>query len=77
MATAKQTQRAKRVMELKPTARIEITQVGSTIGREKSQLATLKSLGLGRIGRTVEHTASPTIVGRLIKIGHLVEVREL
>ncbi len=77
MATTKQTKRGKRVMELAPTARLEIKQVGSTIGREKSQLATLRSLGLGRIGRSVEHTATPSIVGKLIKIGHLVEVREL
>lgn len=55
--------------------KISVKQIRSTIGRERSQLATLKSLGLGRIGRVVEHNANPAIVGMLRKVSHLVEVR--
>jgi len=56
--------------------KLSIKQIRSTISRERSQLATLKCLGLGRIGRVVEHYSEPSIVGMLRKISHLVEVRE-
>ena len=41
--------------ETKKTLRI--TQVKSTIARPGDQLQTLKALGLGKIGRTVEQVA--------------------
>jgi large subunit ribosomal protein L30 len=53
-----------------------VTQRKSRNGSDKRQLATLRSLGLRRIGQTVELTDSPQIRGMIHKVRHLVEVEE-
>ena len=35
---------------------VKITQVRSTIGQSKGHEGTIRALGLGKIGRTAEHT---------------------
>jgi large subunit ribosomal protein L30 len=55
---------------------VRVTQRKSRNGCDKSQLATLRSLGLRRIGQTVEVTDNPQIRGMLHKVRHLVEVSE-
>jgi large subunit ribosomal protein L30 len=55
---------------------LRITQRKSRNGSDKKQLATLRSLGLRRIGHSVEHVDSPQIRGMLHKVRHLVEVQE-
>jgi large subunit ribosomal protein L30 len=55
---------------------LRITQRKSRNGCDKKQLATLRSLGLRRIGHSVEHSDSPQIRGMLHKVRHLVEVEE-
>ena len=40
---------------------LRITQVKSSIGYKKDQLATLRSLGLGKIGRTVDQVDNDAI----------------
>jgi large subunit ribosomal protein L30 len=55
---------------------LRVTQRKSRNGCDKRQLATLRSLGLRRIGHTVELTDSPQIRGMVHKVRHLVEVRE-
>ena len=58
-------------------ARIKVTQVKSQIGRLKSQKRTLEALGLRRLNQTVEHEATPSVVGMVNKVSHLVSVEEL
>ena len=53
---------------------IRITQRKSRNGCDKRQLETLRSLGLRRIGHTVEHPDSPQLRGMIYKVQHLVEV---
>jgi large subunit ribosomal protein L30 len=53
-----------------------VTQHKSRNGADKRQLATLRSLGLRRIGQTVEVSDSPQTRGMLHKVRHLVEVQE-
>jgi large subunit ribosomal protein L30 len=53
-----------------------IKQVRSTNGTSPAQRATLRSLRLGRIGRSVERTDSPELRGMLNVVGHLVEVQD-
>ena len=53
-----------------------VIQRRSRNGCDKSQLDTLRSLGLRRIGHTVEVVDNPQIRGMLHKVRHLVEVRE-
>ena len=58
-------------------AKIKITQVRSKIGRPERQKKTLQALGLQRIRHTVEHEATPQILGMVTKVRHLVTVEEL
>lgn len=55
-------------------ATIKITQTRSTIRRPQDQKRTIQALGLGRIGKTVEHEATPQIEGMVAKVRHLVAV---
>ena len=56
--------------------KLKITQRKSRNGSDKRQVDTLRSLGLRRIGQTVEIQDSPQIRGMLAKVAHLVEVSE-
>lgn len=58
-------------------AKIKITQVKSTIKRPERQKRTIKALGLGKINRTVEHEATPQVLGMVSAVSHLVKVEEL
>ncbi|MDQ6745531.1 MAG: 50S ribosomal protein L30 [Actinomycetota bacterium] len=53
-----------------------ITQRKSSNGADKRQLDTLRSLGLRRIGHTVEQADSPQLRGMVHKVRHLVEVKD-
>ncbi len=55
---------------------VRVTQRKSRNGCDQRQLDTLRSLGLRRIGHTVEISDSPQIRGMLHKVRHLVEVQE-
>ena len=55
-------------------AKIKIRQVRSSIGQTSKHRGTLRSLGLGKIGRTAEHAESPELAGMLRKVRHLVRV---
>jgi large subunit ribosomal protein L30 len=56
--------------------KLKIVQVRSPNGSSRKQVATLRSLGLGRIGKTTERADDPTVRGALQSIGHLVKVSE-
>lgn len=53
---------------------LTVKQTGSPIRRPKDQLATLKGLGLGKIGRTRELEDTPAVRGMIFKVKHMVEV---
>ena len=55
---------------------LRITQRRSANGANPAQRAALRSLGLGRIGRTVERPDHPTLRGAIERVRHLVEVEE-
>jgi large subunit ribosomal protein L30 len=55
---------------------LRIRQVRSQNGIKPSQRATLRALGLGRVGKSVERTDSPQVRGQLRVVEHLVEVEE-
>ena len=54
--------------------KLKITQVRSQIGQSERHRGTLRALGLGRIGRSVEHDESPVLAGMLRKVRHLVKI---
>ena len=53
---------------------LRVTQVKSGIGFKKDQKATLRALGLGKIGRVRTHPDNPQIRGMIAKVTHLVDV---
>ncbi len=55
---------------------LRITQVRSQIGQSERHRGTLRALGLGRIGRTVERSESPATLGMLRKVRHLVRIED-
>lgn len=57
--------------------KIKITQIRSKIGRPERQKLTLEALGLRRIRHSVEHEATPQILGMVRKVNHLVTVEEI
>jgi len=57
-------------------SKLKITQTRSVIGQTEKHRGTLRALGLGRIGRSVERTDSPETLGMLRKVRHLVNVEE-
>ena len=56
---------------------LRVTQIKSSIGYKKDQLATLKSLGLGKIGRSHDLVDNESVRGMIFKVKHLVKVEEL
>lgn len=57
-------------------AKIKVKQVKSSIKRLQTQKLTLESLGLRGIGKEVTHEATPSILGMIEKVKHLVSVTE-
>ncbi len=55
---------------------MKITQVKSSIGQSNRHVGTLRALGLGKIGRTAEHSDSPALRGMLRQVDHLVRVED-
>ena len=55
-------------------AKIAITYKKSAIGYEKSQKRAIEGLGLKRLNQTVEHEDTPSILGVVYKVRHLVTV---
>ncbi|MCX6345890.1 MAG: 50S ribosomal protein L30 [Armatimonadetes bacterium] len=56
---------------------LKVTLKKSAIGYDKRQKATVKALGLGKIGSCAVHFESDCIKGMIRKVGHLVEVETL
>jgi len=58
-------------------AKIRVKQVKSKIRRPQNQKRTLEALGLRKIDQVVEHEATPTILGMVNTVKHLVSVEEI
>jgi large subunit ribosomal protein L30 len=57
-------------------AKVRITQVKSQIGQSERHRGTLRALGLGKIGRSVEQEQGPVLDGMLRRVRHLVKVED-
>ncbi|MDR0754647.1 MAG: 50S ribosomal protein L30 [Prevotellaceae bacterium] len=58
-------------------AKCKITQIKSKIGSTKSQRATLASLGLRKINHSVERQITPSLLGEINKVKHLIKTEEI
>jgi large subunit ribosomal protein L30 len=57
-------------------AKLQIKQVRSANGSNRKQRESLRTLGLGKIGRTAERDDHPTVLGLIHSVRHLVEVSD-
>lgn len=57
-------------------AKIRVTWERSGINQKEDQKRTIRALGLRKLGQTVEHDDNRTIRGMILKVRHLVTVRE-
>ena len=55
---------------------MKITQVKSSIGANPKQRGALRTLGLGKIGKSVERPDDPTVRGAVHSVRHLVKVED-
>jgi large subunit ribosomal protein L30 len=58
-------------------ARIRITQVKSKNGKPERQKRTIEALGIKKLNHSVEHEATPAILGMVVKVRHLVKVENI
>ena len=58
----------------KPEKALKITQIGSPIGRQDYQRATLKGLGLDKLHRSRILEDTPAVRGMIARVQHLVRV---
>jgi len=57
-------------------AKIKITLVKSVIDRTQRQKDTVKSLGLGKLNRSVIKEVNPQILGMVKAVSHLIKIEE-
>lgn len=58
-------------------AKLKITLIRSINKAKENQVATVKALGLKKIGSFVEQNDNPQIRGMINKVSHLVSVEEV
>lgn len=58
-------------------AKIRITQIKSKNGKPERQKRTLEALGIHKLNHSVEHEATPQILGMVDKIRHLIKVESI
>ena len=58
-------------------AKIRITQVKSKNGKPERQKRTLEALCIRKLNHSVEHEATPQILGMVVKVRHLVKVENI
>ena len=58
-------------------AKLKITLVKSLSKSKKNKIATVKALGLKKIGSCVEQNDNPQIRGMINKVSHLISVEEI
>jgi large subunit ribosomal protein L30 len=54
--------------------KLKLKQVKSPNRASRKQRESLRTLGLGRIGKTSERPDDPVVQGQLSKVGHLIKV---
>ena len=58
-------------------ATLRITYVKSSVGYRSDQQTTVRSLGLRKLGQTVDKPDTPDVRGMIHKVAHLVSVAEV
>ena len=56
--------------------KLNVTLIKSTIGQKPKPRATVRSLGVRKMHKTVQHNDTPDVRGMLHRVRHLVQVEE-
>ena len=56
---------------------LKVTLKKSVIGFDRRQRATVKALGLGKVGSSVLQAESPAVLGMIHRVTHLLDVETL
>jgi large subunit ribosomal protein L30 len=56
---------------------LRVTLKKSMIGYDARQRATVRALGLNKVGSSAVHVDSPSVLGMIRKVNHLLEVESL
>jgi len=62
---------------MKQGAKVLVKQTRGLSGRNQAVRRTLQALGLGRIGKSQEHSINPALWGMLRRVNHMIEVIEI
>ena len=65
---------ASRKKAAKPAGSIKVKMIGSLIGCQEKQRATVRGLGLRRMNQVVERQDTPEVRGMVRKVPHLVAI---
>ena len=57
--------------------KLKVTQIKSGIDRSQRQKLTLQALGLTKLNASKEVESSPSILGMIKKVNHLIKVEEV
>ncbi|MPT31329.1 50S ribosomal protein L30 [Epilithonimonas hungarica] len=57
-------------------ATVKVKLVRSAINRSKTQKRTLEALGFKKLHQVIEHEATPSILGMIASVSHLLEVQK-
>ncbi len=57
--------------------KLKVTQIKSGIDRSQRQKLTLQALGLTKLNASKEVESSPSILGMIKKVNHLIKVEEI
>ena len=58
-------------------SKIRVTQIKSKNGKPERQKRTLEALGIHKLNHSVEHEATPQILGMVEKVRHLVRIENI
>jgi large subunit ribosomal protein L30 len=58
-------------------AKLKVTQVKSTIDRPENQKRTVRALGFTKLNQTIEVEGSPSILGMIKQVSHLLKIENI
>jgi large subunit ribosomal protein L30 len=76
-AAAPKKKKANTEAAIAQVSRVKVTLTRSLIGRPETQRRVARALGFSKTSQTVEHVASPVILGMVNAISHLVSVEQV
>ncbi len=58
-------------------AKLKVTQIKSTIDRPENQKRTVRALGFTKLNQTIEVEGSPSVLGMIKQVSHLLKIENI